>query len=104
MAAPASSADGRHRVAIAGSSGRMGQMLIEAVCASDDCSLAGALDIEGSRSLGLDASAFLGRASGVPVTADLREGLKNAQVVIDFTRPEGTLAHLRVYENARGRG
>jgi 4-hydroxy-tetrahydrodipicolinate reductase len=26
--------------------------------------------------------------------ADLREGLKNAQVLIDFTRPEGTMAHL----------
>ena len=82
------------RIAIAGASGRMGRMLIEAVRAADDCELAGALDVAGSPALGTDAGAFLGSNSGVAITADLREGLKNAQVLIDFTRPEGTLAHL----------
>jgi 4-hydroxy-tetrahydrodipicolinate reductase len=62
------------RIAVAGSSGRMGQMLIETVKAAPDCTLAGTLDI------------------GV----DLRAGLAKAQVLIDFTRPEGTLAHLAV--------
>src|SRR6185369_18061855 len=37
----------------------------------------------------------LGHASGIPVSADLRAGLAGAQVLIDFTRPEGTLAHLK---------
>lgn len=81
------------RVAVAGAGGRMGHMLIEAVCASDDCVLAGALDVAASPSIGQDAAAFLGRASGVAVTADLRAGLAGADVLIDFTRPEGTLAH-----------
>ncbi len=85
-----------HRVAVAGASGRMGQMLIEAIRESGDCQLAGALDIAASPAIGNDASAFLGHASGVPVTADLRAGLQGAQVLIDFTRPEGTLAHLAV--------
>ncbi|ARV19806.1 4-hydroxy-tetrahydrodipicolinate reductase [Curvibacter sp. AEP1-3] len=85
-----------HTIAIAGASGRMGQMLIDAVRAADDCSLAGALDIAGSPSLGLDAGAFSGQATGVLITADVREGLKNSQALIDFTRPEGTLAHLQV--------
>jgi 4-hydroxy-tetrahydrodipicolinate reductase len=85
-----------HRVAIAGASGRMGRMLVEAVCDAGDCQLAGALDVAGSPGLGTDAAAFLGRSSGVPVTDDLRAGLANAQVLIDFTRPEGTLAHLAV--------
>ena len=84
-----------HRVAVAGASGRMGHMLIEALRASDDCQLAGALDVASSPSIGNDACAFLGHASGVPVTADLRAGLAQAQVLIDFTRPEGTLAHLK---------
>jgi len=84
------------RIAIAGASGRMGRMLIEAVRAADDCELAGALDVAGSPALGTDAGAFLGAETGVAITADLREGLKNAQVLIDFTRPEGTLAHLAV--------
>ncbi|ODV09498.1 MAG: 4-hydroxy-tetrahydrodipicolinate reductase [Rubrivivax sp. SCN 70-15] len=82
------------RVAIAGSSGRMGRMLIEAVLASADCRLAGALDLPGSASIGQDAGAFLGRSTGVAITASLDEGLAGADVLIDFTRPEGTLAHL----------
>ena len=82
------------RVAIAGATGRMGQMLIEAVRASGDCQLAGALDRADSPALGQDAGAFAGWASGVPVQAALDAGLQNAQVLIDFTRPEATLAHL----------
>jgi len=83
-------------VAIAGASGRMGHMLIEAVRNAPDCRLAGALDIAGSAALGADAAAFLGFTSGVPIVADLRTGLQDAQVMIDFTRPEGTMAHLAV--------
>ena len=86
----------QHRVAVAGASGRMGHMLIEAIRASDDCRLAGALDVAASPAIGNDAAAFLGHASGVAVSADLRTGLAQAQVLIDFTRPEGTLAHLTV--------
>ncbi len=83
-------------MAIAGASGRMGHMLIEAVRNAPDCRLAGALDIAGSAALGADAAAFLGFTSGVPIVADLRTGLQDAQVMIDFTRPEGTMAHLAV--------
>ena len=86
----------RLRIAVAGASGRMGRMLIEAIAASDELVLAGALDIAGSPAIGQDASAFLGRPSGVLITPDLRAGLAPAQVLIDFTRPEGTLAHLGV--------
>ncbi|NML42177.1 4-hydroxy-tetrahydrodipicolinate reductase [Ramlibacter sp. G-1-2-2] len=85
-----------HQVAVAGATGRMGHMLIEAIRASDDCRLAGALDVPASPAIGNDAAAFLGHASGVPVTADVRAGLEHAEVLIDFTRPEGTLAHLKV--------
>ena len=85
----------RNPVAVCGASGRMGQMLIEAIRASDDCALAGALDLAGSASIGSDAAAFLGASSGVLITSDLQQGLKDARVLIDFTRPEGTLAHLR---------
>jgi 4-hydroxy-tetrahydrodipicolinate reductase len=84
------------RIAIAGACGRMGQMLIEAVMAADDCTLVGALVVATSSALGTDAAAFLGRSSGVAICADLGHGLANAQTLIDFTRPEGTLAHLRV--------
>ncbi|HWP19929.1 MAG TPA: 4-hydroxy-tetrahydrodipicolinate reductase [Burkholderiaceae bacterium] len=84
-----------HRITVAGSSGRMGRMLIEAVLAADDCELAGALDLPTSPAVGQDPGAFLGRATDVQITGDLRAGLAGAQYLIDFTRPEGTLAHLR---------
>jgi 4-hydroxy-tetrahydrodipicolinate reductase len=82
------------RIAVAGASGRMGRMLIEAVTAADDCELTGALDVPGSAALGQDAGAFLGHTSGVAITSDLDAALANTEVLIDFTRPEGTLAHL----------
>ena len=87
---------GQHRIAVAGASGRMGQMLIEAIRQSDDCTLTGALDVASNPSIGSDASAFLGHASGVLIQSDLHAGLKGSGVLIDFTRPEGTMAHLAV--------
>ena len=84
------------RIAIAGATGRMGQMLIEAVRADDALRLSGALDRADSAAIGQDAAAFAGQHTGVAITADLRQGLQGAQVLIDFTRPEGTLAHLAV--------
>jgi len=82
-------------VAIAGSSGRMGRALIEAVLAQGgEFKLTGALDMPGSPALGQDAGALLGKSTGVTITADLRQGLAGADVLIDFTRPAGTLAHL----------
>ena len=84
-----------HRVAIAGASGRMGRILAQALVESADCQLAGALDVADSVHIGNDATGFLGQASGVVIKADLHAGLQHAQVLIDFTRPEGTMAHVK---------
>jgi 4-hydroxy-tetrahydrodipicolinate reductase len=66
------------------------------VQAADDMVLSGALDIASSPQLGQDAAALLGQNCGVRIMSDLRQGLSGAQVLIDFTRPEGTMAHLAV--------
>lgn len=84
----------RHRVCIAGASGRMGRMLVDAVQASGDCVLGGALDLPASPAIGQDAGAHAGQPTGVAITADLAGGLRGNHCLIDFTRPEGTLAHL----------
>jgi 4-hydroxy-tetrahydrodipicolinate reductase len=84
----------QHAICIAGAGGRMGRMLIEAIHQADDCRLAGALDVPDSPGIGLDASGFLGHASGVTITSDIRHALKGCDVLIDFTRPEGTMAHV----------
>lgn len=96
MSAGSREQDRPYKIAIAGASGRMGHMLIEAVNASTDCLLTGALDVASSPAIGQDACAFAGRSSGILIQSDLREGLKDSRVLIDFTRPEGTLAHLAV--------
>ena len=84
------------QIAVAGASGRMGHMLIEAVRQAPDCQLSGALDVPQSPGIGNDATGFLGQASGVTIEADVRKGLSHSQVLIDFTRPEGTMHHLHV--------
>ena len=82
------------KIAVAGASGRMGRMLIEAIAADADAKLAGALDISGAASIGTDAASFLGQPSGVLIESELARGLADADYLIDFTRPEGTLRHL----------
>lgn len=82
------------KIAVAGASGRMGRMLIEAISQADDMTLTGALDMSGSPAIGTDATAFLGKPGGVLIEADLAKGLADADFLIDFTRPEGTLRHL----------
>ena len=86
----------RMRIAVAGASGRMGRMLIETVLAADDATLVGALEVPGSAALGRDAGEGLGRATGVTIVSDVSTALAQADLLIDFTRPEGTLAHLEV--------
>lgn len=81
------------KIAVAGASGRMGKMLIEAIQKADDTILAGALDRVGSPALGTDAAAFTGTPANVTIESDLAKGLADADYLIDFTRPEGTLAH-----------
>ena len=87
-------AAGPLRIAVAGASGRMGRMLIESIGKAPGLVLGGALDIASSPLIGTDPVAWLGERSEVRITADVASGIGNADVLIDFTRPEATLAHL----------
>ncbi len=82
------------KIAVAGASGRMGRMLVEAIWNANDTMLAGALDVPGASGIGTDAAAFLGISSGVAIESEPARGLADAECLIDFTRPEGTLKHL----------
>ena len=83
------------KVAITGASGRMGRTLIEAILASDKIDLVGAVDVADAPMLGTDAGLTFGVQTNVVITSDLASALTNADCLIDFTRPEGTLTHLR---------
>jgi 4-hydroxy-tetrahydrodipicolinate reductase len=82
------------QVVVAGGTGRMGRALIEAILASDDLRLAGALEVAGSPALGDDAAALCGAPCGVAVSSDIARTVAGADCLIDFTRPEGTQSHL----------
>lgn len=85
---------GAVRVVVAGAGGRMGQALIEATLADAALVLVAAVDVPGSAVIGRDAGERFGRATGVVVGSDVAAALARADVLIDFTRPEGTLAHV----------
>ncbi len=84
------------KIAIAGSGGRMGKTLLESVLQSDDLMLHAALEHSASAQLGRDAGELIGSTCGVKITADVAAALEGADVLIDFTRPEGTLLHLEL--------
>ncbi len=87
-------------VVIAGSSGRMGRALIEAVQQDPDVRLSGALERAGSAWVGKDAGDLVGAPLGVAITDNVSAGLQGARVLIDFTRPEATLDYLQLCRQA----
>jgi 4-hydroxy-tetrahydrodipicolinate reductase len=84
------------KIAIAGSSGRMGRVLLECIAQADDLVLHAALEHDGSAMLGRDAGELSGAVCGVKISANVEAALQGADVLIDFTRPEGTLHHLEI--------
>jgi 4-hydroxy-tetrahydrodipicolinate reductase len=77
----------RLRIVVAGAGGKMGQSLIEGVLADKSLELAGALDAKGSPAVGRKFGA-------VKVGTDVAKTVAAGDVLIDFTRPEGTIEHL----------
>lgn len=82
------------RIAIAGVGGRMGQALVAATLDAPDLILAAALEVANAPSIGRDAGERMGRVTRVIVGGDVDVALANSDVLIDFTRPEGTLLHV----------
>jgi len=78
----------------------MGQTLVAAILAQHDIALAAALEVAGSPLLGRDAGSPLGQGAGVVVGADVAAALRDADVLIDFTRPVATVAHVHACAEA----
>lgn len=89
------------RIAIAGASGRMGRMLLDACHRAEEITIAAATERAGSSAVGADAGELAGIGLlGVPVADSL--GGASFDVLIDFTRPEATLTNLE-FCHAAGR-
>jgi len=84
------------KIAVVGAHGRMGRMLIEATLKDEMATLVAAFDRPGSPAIGKTAGELVGMPCDVVVSDDFAGQIGNADVLIDFTRPEGTLEHLRV--------
>jgi len=81
------------RLIVAGAGGRMGRTLIQAIAASPDAALAGAVEAAGAAVLGRDCGELSGLGkNGVPVVAELAPLLGRADGLIDFTAPQATVA------------
>ncbi len=89
------------RLAIAGAGGRMGRVLLEAATTTPGVTLGAALDVAGSPLAGHDAGELCAAATGVKIGTDVAAALADADVLIDFTRPEGTLAHVKACRAAK---
>ncbi|MDO6459885.1 4-hydroxy-tetrahydrodipicolinate reductase [Granulosicoccaceae sp. 1_MG-2023] len=82
-------------VSIIGAAGRMGRSLIQAAVDRDDMHVAAALEHDQSPFLGTDAGLLAGgQPLNVPIASDLAGVIAAADVAIDFTRPEPTMAML----------
>lgn len=89
-------------IVITGVSGRMGQMLVQAVAASDACTLVGALERPGHDWVGQDVGTAMGGTKlGVTVSDDAVATFAKAQAVIDFTIPPATVAFAELAAQAR---
>jgi 4-hydroxy-tetrahydrodipicolinate reductase len=85
------------RIAVFGATGRMGRAIIQAAALNPQVQLAVALDVAGNPWLGQDAATQAGLpASGIVVTDSLEAAVADFDVLIDFSRPEGTLAALPI--------
>ncbi len=82
------------RVGIAGASGRMGRALLEAASATEGVAVTAALDIAGSPWIGHDAGELFAGMKDVKVGSDIAAALAACDLLIDFTRPAGTMAHV----------
>jgi 4-hydroxy-tetrahydrodipicolinate reductase len=88
-------------IAIAGAAGRMGRTLIEACSQTQALRLSAALERSGSPAIGTDAGELAGLGNlGVAVTDNLTAESDRFDVLIDFTRPEATLANLEICRRA----
>lgn len=83
------------RLAIVGAAGRMGRQLIQAAHEAEEACLGAALVRRGSSLVGTDAGELAGiGALGITVTDNLDAVVNDFDVLIDFTRPDATLAYL----------
>lgn len=89
------------RIAVVGASGRMGLCLIKAAAMTDKARLSAAVSRPGSDAIGKDAGELAGIGElGVKVVDDLAAVVEQFDVLIDFTRPDASMAFIELCRQA----
>ena len=89
------------RVAIVGAAGRMGKTLIQAVQETDGLVLGAATEHPQGKLIGVDAGDLAGVGTlGVNIVGSLNDVMDDFDVLIDFTRPAATMAHIETCREA----
>ncbi len=90
------------RLVVVGAAGRMGQALVRAVLSTPGIVMAGAIEREGSPTLGQDAGLLAGAgSSGILITDDPLAAFAKADGVLDFTIPAASVAFAALAAQAR---
>ncbi|MCD6526631.1 MAG: 4-hydroxy-tetrahydrodipicolinate reductase [Desulfuromonas sp.] len=85
------------KIAVTGAAGRMGSYLIKAVTEAEGIELSAAIERPGHPMVGQDAGLIAGcGALEVLINDQLEQALTDADILIDFTFPEVTLANAEV--------
>src|SRR5207245_2564148 len=91
-------------IVVAGAAGRMGNRIIACLAGVPDLRLVAALEAPGHAAIGRGAGdlAGIGKA-GVSVGADAAAEITRDRVLIEFSVPEASLAHLRLVAQSGAR-
>jgi 4-hydroxy-tetrahydrodipicolinate reductase len=83
------------RIGVLGCAGRMGRAVIGQVLAAEGCTLSGGVDRPDHPALGQDLGTLAGEDPvGMTVSDDAPALIENADVVIEFSAPDATAAHV----------
>jgi 4-hydroxy-tetrahydrodipicolinate reductase len=89
------------RIALVGVSGRMGLCLIKAAALAENAELTVAVSRPESLAIGKDAGEMAGISTiGLPVGTDLMAVIDQFDVLIDFTRPDASMAYIEICRQA----
>jgi 4-hydroxy-tetrahydrodipicolinate reductase len=86
------------KIVIAGCSGRMGHALLESVFADSELQLHGALDRTNNPQIGRNAGELFAKNVAINITDNADEALRDADILVDFTRPEASMQYLAACE------
>src|SRR5690242_21844601 len=85
------------KMGVVGCGGRMGRMLVAEIAATEGSSVAGGSETPGSGYVNQDIGELAGiRRIGIPIAAAAEKGIRNSDLVLEFTSPEATAQHAQL--------